>query len=432
MKRNVHVAVAINCILILASTAALAQDQSFAADDYAKDRARSIEYEERRSQTYEQPESFVRLPKSDDVVPGTNGKIDFSAPAGFTTTGVLLATTNAATPNVTMALGGNDQNASFVVLNAAGLAILRLHGDGMLRLPPPNGAYLSGKTRWSAAAWVPGNVVHDVTMTNPRDAALGSTSRVTFFNAESLDEVGSPGTTKFRAATLNYYPNTPGAQINYDSVITYHNLTNAYYYRAFSNGTSGDPAKDTFSVKPAMITGSGAVADMYVSGRVTVGNNPAATDTRVTINGSIDVKGNIAAKYQDIAEWVPASEDLEAGTVVVIDASRSNYVRASREEYDSLVAGVVSPQPGLQLGVAGLEKALVATTGRVKVRVDARVAPIRVGDLLVTSNTAGHARKSEPMITVGRALHAPGTILGKALEPLEAGTGEILVLLTLQ
>lgn len=272
MKRNVLLAVAISCILMLASTAALAQDQSFAAnDDYAKDRARSIEYEQRRSRTYEQPESFVRLPKSDDVVPGTNGKIDFSAPAGFTTTGVLLATTNAATPNVAMALGGYDQNASLVILNSAGLAIMRLHGDGMLRLPPPNGAYMSGRTRWSAAAWTPGNVVHDVTMTNPRDADQGSISRVTFFNAESLDEVGSPGTTKFRAATLNYYPNTPGSQINYDSVITYHGQTNAYYYRGFSNGTSGDPAKDTFSVKPALLAGSGAVADMYVSGRVTVG-----------------------------------------------------------------------------------------------------------------------------------------------------------------
>lgn len=171
---------------------------------------------------------------------------------------------------------------------------------------------------------------------------------------------------------------------------------------------------------------------MYVSGRVTVGSNPAATDTRLTINGSIDVKGNIAAKYQDVAEWVPASEILQPGTVVVIDTTRSNHVRASSDEYDSLVAGVVSPQPGLQLGVAGPEKALVATTGRVKVRVDASIAPIRVGDLLVTSSTAGHARRSEPLITMGRALHTPGTILGKALESLDSGRGEILVLLTLQ
>jgi hypothetical protein len=30
------------------------------------------------------------------------------------------------------------------------------------------------------------------------------------------------------------------------------------------------------------------------------------------------------------------------------------------------------------------------------------------------------------------AIHRPGTIIGKALEPLEGGVGEILVLLSLQ
>jgi hypothetical protein len=36
------------------------------------------------------------------------------------------------------------------------------------------------------------------------------------------------------------------------------------------------------------------------------------------------------------------------------------------------------------------------------------------------------------MIIGGRQLHAPGTLIGKALEPLPSGTGEILVLLSLQ
>jgi hypothetical protein len=31
-----------------------------------------------------------------------------------------------------------------------------------------------------------------------------------------------------------------------------------------------------------------------------------------------------------------------------------------------------------------------------------------------------------------RSFHSPGTIVGKALEPLAKGTGEILVLLSLQ
>jgi hypothetical protein len=74
----------------------------------------------------------------------------------------------------------------------------------------------------------------------------------------------------------------------------------------------------------------------------------------------------------------------------------------------------------------------VATTGRVKVKVDATRAPIKVGDLLVTSEAEGFAMKSEPIKIGGRKIHAPGTIIGKALEPLASGTGEMLVLLSLQ
>ena len=38
---------------------------------------------------------------------------------------------------------------------------------------------------------------------------------------------------------------------------------------------------------------------------------------------------------------------------------------------------------------------------------------------------------SEPIEVNGRQFHQPGTILGKALESLAEGEGEILVLLTL-
>ena len=75
---------------------------------------------------------------------------------------------------------------------------------------------------------------------------------------------------------------------------------------------------------------------------------------------------------------------------------------------------------------------LVATTGRVKVRVNAAHAPIRIGALLVTSDVPGVAMKSESFAVGSRQIHAPGTIIGKALESLEKGAGEILVLLSLQ
>jgi hypothetical protein len=150
------------------------------------------------------------------------------------------------------------------------------------------------------------------------------------------------------------------------------------------------------------------------------------------VGGDMAVDGNIAAKYQDVAEWVPSSQKLSAGTVVVLDTTQANHVQASTLSYDTSVAGVVSAQPGITLGQGGEGKVLVATTGRVRVKVNATHAPIRVGDLLVTSDLPGTAMKSEPVVVGGRRMHAPGTIIGKALESLDGGTGEILVLLCLQ
>ncbi|MFP5245282.1 MAG: hypothetical protein ACLGH0_01215 [Thermoanaerobaculia bacterium] len=165
---------------------------------------------------------------------------------------------------------------------------------------------------------------------------------------------------------------------------------------------------------------------------VTVGSNPAETAVRLTVNGAIDVKGNIAAKYQDVAEWVPAIGSPEAGTVVILADDAVNHVTASNKPYDTRVAGVVSEKPGVILGEAAENKVMVATTGRVRVKVDASATPIKIGDLLVTSDKPGIAMKSLPVDVAGIAMHRPGTVVGKALEPLEKGTGEILVLLSLQ
>ncbi|MGN6184316.1 MAG: hypothetical protein ACTHQM_11750 [Thermoanaerobaculia bacterium] len=159
--------------------------------------------------------------------------------------------------------------------------------------------------------------------------------------------------------------------------------------------------------------------------------------------GSMVVTGNahfngivtgteIRATYQDVAEWVPSRNDLEPATVVVLDEVLGNGVKPSHRAYDTTVAGVVSARPGIALGEAGVGKEQIATTGRVRVKVDATVAPIRVGDLLVTSDKSGFAMKSIPVDIAGISMHRPGTIVGKALESIESGEGEILVLLSLQ
>lgn len=172
-------------------------------------------------------------------------------------------------------------------------------------------------------------------------------------------------------------------------------------------------------------------------GSMGIGQQPTSNEAlvvsgNVRATGNISADGAINAKYQDLAEWVPSDEDLQPGTVVVLSRSGANRVTTSSTPYDTRVAGVVSAQPGILLGEAGADKEQVATTGRVRVRVDASAGPVEIGDLLVTSAKPGYAMKSIPVELSGLSMHRPGTIIGKALEPLTSPEGEILVLLSLQ
>jgi len=170
-------------------------------------------------------------------------------------------------------------------------------------------------------------------------------------------------------------------------------------------------------------------------GKVGIGNS--SPQKTLDVNGDINAVGTITggtiqAKYQDVAEWVDSSQQLTAGTVVILDPDKNNQVVASTQSYDTRVAGVISPQPGITLGERGEGRVLVAASGRVRVKVDARNGPIKIGDLLVTSDKEGFAMKSLSVEFGGVRMHRPGTLIGKALEPLAQGSGEILVLLSLQ
>jgi hypothetical protein len=166
------------------------------------------------------------------------------------------------------------------------------------------------------------------------------------------------------------------------------------------------------------------------NGNIGIGvTNPLA---KLHVGGDVTVDGNIGAKYQDVAEWVETPEPLDAGTVVIVDPSEPNRVLAASRAYDTRVAGAVSRQPGLVLGERSDSKAMVAQSGRVRIKADAQYGAIKIGDLLVTSPTPGYAMRSRPMRIGNQTLHRPGTLLGKALEALPTGKGEILVLLTLQ
>ena len=138
-------------------------------------------------------------------------------------------------------------------------------------------------------------------------------------------------------------------------------------------------------------------------------------------------------KGLDYAEGFDVSTDdakVAPGTVLVIDPDTPGELAVSTEPYDRKVAGIVAGAKGLRSGVrlgGDQFEQDVALAGRVYCNVVATDGPIAPGDLLTTSDVPGYAMK------VGDRQRAQGAILGKAMEPLAAGSqGKILVLVTLQ
>jgi hypothetical protein len=165
-------------------------------------------------------------------------------------------------------------------------------------------------------------------------------------------------------------------------------------------------------------------------GRVGIGlQNPQA---KLHVNGDMIVTGDITLPNADCAEEfaVKHLEMIEPGTVMVLGEEGS--LCQSTEAYDKKVAGVVSGAGDLKPGLIlykqseSTNRMPIALMGKVYCKVDADYAPIEVGDLLTTSPTAGHAMKATD------PLQAFGTIIGKALRPLETGKGLIPILVALQ
>lgn len=182
----------------------------------------------------------------------------------------------------------------------------------------------------------------------------------------------------------------------------------------YKNGTHANDRGDP---------GSGGTTLMTLGGNGNLTLTGALSTTVLTIRGGADVAEPFAMTSPD---------ELDPGTVVVIDEDHAGQLKRSTGEYDTKVAGIISGaggvKPGLRLQQDGVLEGdhHVALSGRVYVKADASSGGIRPGDLLTTSATPGHAMK------VGDHDRAQGAVLGKAMTALDSGTGLVLVLVTLQ
>lgn len=158
--------------------------------------------------------------------------------------------------------------------------------------------------------------------------------------------------------------------------------------------------------------------------------NKDETDLQFRVLSSGEVRSDVGfnTPASDFAEMLPAVEGLEPGDVLVVGAD--GKLARSTEAYQSTVVGVYSTQPGFVggqpvEGEAPKGHIPLAVVGVVPVKASAENGSIRPGDLLVASSTPGHAMKagSNPVV---------GTVIGKALEALESGTGMIQMLVMLQ
>ena len=166
--------------------------------------------------------------------------------------------------------------------------------------------------------------------------------------------------------------------------------------------------------------GAGATSGSGISGSVsseggtfTVTSNATNANTGSTIvfrDGSGNFSAGVitatttAARYADLAERYTA--DYEPGTVLVFGGEAE--VTQATSKYDKRIAGIVSTDPAFLMNESLEDGISVGLVGRLPCKV---VGEIRKGDLMVASDTAGHAEawrdESNP---------SAGSVIGKALE----------------
>lgn len=181
------------------------------------------------------------------------------------------------------------------------------------------------------------------------------------------------------------------------------------------------------------ITMHGGEGDITVGGIESNGDiivNDSDGVEKIKIKGSV---GDIEFVNADFAEDFDIDGEvinsIEPGTVMTLD--KEGKLVPCHNDYDSKVVGVIAGagkyKPGVVMDKNGEHnRSPIAIMGKVYCKADAGRGVIEVGDLMTTSKMDGHAMKA---VDKNRAF---GSVIGKALKPLESGTSLIPILINLQ
>lgn len=144
------------------------------------------------------------------------------------------------------------------------------------------------------------------------------------------------------------------------------------------------------SIRGVIVTSGGGDIELWHN------SESALTTTRVMTGSSVVITPITAGA--DLAE-IYGTMDISIGTgdVVSLDSSLISGVKKSDKTYDRNIFGIISTSPGLVTGTVrdpGAMPVLVALSGRVPVKVNTENGPIKFGDLLTSSSTAGVAMRA--------------------------------------
>jgi hypothetical protein len=203
--------------------------------------------------------------------------------------------------------------------------------------------------------------------------------------------------------------------------------------------TTGGLGSD--SLKMVLLTGGnvgigtgspGAKLEVDGNVKLTSGSGASITFFDGTVQSTAYTGVTCGGDYAESVDVAGTRANYEPGDVLVIGPDSGSDVIKSSEPYSTLVTGVYSTKPGVvgrrqttTLKSSNTEVPM-AMVGVVPTKVSAENGPIKVGDLLVSASMAGYAMKGTDRSKI------LGAVIGKAMGNLNADTGVIEVLVTLQ